>query len=219
MTDAAIAATPATTGSTAASVFAYVDVQTNVSPGCGAPGVRSLRRRSSAERLSRIPAADEQDDRNRRERHDHQQQGEPALERGGPTAEQHRRDEHRRRGRLRRALVPTACSRAGARAPTSRPATRRRSRRTTPSRGARHRGRACASGGRPRTAPAARRARRAARSFLASVLNSTRPHPSVSNACRRSRYLASTFAPVPQVDGFIHVLPISSRRCSGARLM
>src|SRR5204863_23752 len=61
---------------------------------------------------------------------------------------------------------------------------------------------------------AARAAR--ARSFFASVLNSTRRQPSSSNACRRSKYFASTFAPVPHVDGFIHVLPISSRRCSGA---
>ena len=39
------------------------------------------------------------------------------------------------------------------------------------------------------------------RSFSASVLNSTRSAPSVSNACRSWRYFASVFAPVPQASG------------------
>ena len=40
--------------------------------------------------------------------------------------------------------------------------------------------------------------------------------PSSSNACRKSRYFASVLAPVPQAAGLSQVLPISSRRCSGA---
>ena len=63
---------------------------------------------------------------------------------------------------------------AGAGGSPSPRASRRRSRRTTRSRGARRRGRACACGRRPRTRPAARRARRGSGSFAASVLNSTR---------------------------------------------
>src|SRR5205823_14800522 len=59
---------------------------------------------------------------------------------------------------------------------------------------------------------------RRARSFLASVLNSTRRKPSSSKACRSRRYFASTLAPVFHIDGFIHVFPISTRRCWGSQI-
>ncbi len=54
-----------------------------------------------------------------------------------------------------------------------------------------------------------------ARPFSASVLNSTRRAPSRSKACSSSRYFASVFAPVPQLEETSQVLPISIRRCSG----
>jgi hypothetical protein len=60
---------------------------------------------------------------------------------------------------------------------------------------------------------AARAAR--ARSFRASVLNSTRMQPSSPKACSRRRSFASAFAPVPQAGRASQVLPISSPRCSG----
>ena len=55
------------------------------------------------------------------------------------------------------------------------------------------------------------------RSFRASVLNSTRMQPSVSNACRRSRSFASAFAPLPQALRAFQVQPISSPRRSGPK--
>src|SRR5213596_1710780 len=50
------------------------------------------------------------------------------------------------------------------------------------------------------------------RSLSASVLNSTRIQPSVSNACRSNRYFASVLIGVRCASRASHVQPISRRR-------
>ena len=97
-------------------------------------------------------------------------------------------------------------------------ASRRRARRTTRSRGARRRGRACACGCTPSNVAGSAASAARERPFFASVLNSTRSSPSDSNACCRSRYFASVFAPVPHADGVDPRVADLDQRSAGRRV-
>ena len=74
---------------------------------------------------------------------------------------------------------------------------------------------ACACGRRPRSWRRAPRAPSRERALRASVLNSTRMHPSSSKARPSISSFASRFAPVRQAEGWSQVQPISSPCWSG----
>ena len=74
----------------------------------------------------------------------------------------------------------------------------------------------CACGRSPRTRPPMPSRAPRTRRLRASVLNSTRIRPAVSNALRSRRYFVSTFAPVPHCARSSHVQPISARRWNGS---